>query len=546
MPQHRTPRVRPVGDPVASPVGRPAVALRAALALLLSGCGWFSGEAEPRAASPTPAPVVTEPTSSPVEVVGGPEDVEVGEPQAPVDPGSGSYFVSQLYPVSGPALEQPVLVRVQLDNAVPQETPLVVASRQDDGPWSFLEARLDTDRRHVEFITSDLATFGVLAVDSGSVRSAWTQALDAALERDAARPGGVEAPTCESTTRARQDGVFRARGWQRETVGWCFDILGDQRLLRVTNLRGVPVRVTAPGAEDNGLTGEQARARLPWPAWLEALGDGTPSGGPAAPPEAALAGTDTFVPPGRTLSVDVDLEPGETLVLTAADDERGRAVQLLHSLARASSDQVRRFGVAQPDPAQVFTSWVEQRSCRRALDATGDDLAGALVRGCLGERSLRRAFDSAGLLLLPVLRQGQTGSDVAERLTTLTRAAGTVEQRIQVLRDEPDFSELVGRYRSEGRTLRIDRDGLVTESVSLDGAPVIALTYQLGEPTTEGGRSEASATLRTVDVSSRRQLSGAVPQVGGTGTLVLEQGVVTSPYLQGGYCSPAAQGACTP
>lgn len=525
--------------------GRPAVALLVALALLLSGCGWFAGDGEPKAESLSPAPVETEPTSAPVEFVGASDELEVGEAQAPVDPGSGLYFVSQLYPVSGPALDQPVLARMVLDNAVPEGTPLAVAAREDDGPWTFLEARLDTDRRHVEFIASELATFGVLAVDEGSVRSAWTQALDAALERDAARPDDVASPTCENTAAAREDGVFQARGWKRKTVAWCFDLLGDQRLLRVTNQRGVPVRVTAPGAEDNGLTGELGRSDLPWSVWLETLGDGapTPDAG-TAPATSNLTGSDTFVPPGRTLTVDVDLEPGETLVVTAADDARGRAVQLLHSLARASSDQVRRFGLGKPDPAEVFTTWVGQRPCRRALDATGDGLAAALVESCLGERSLRRAFDSVSLLLAPVLPQRQTRGEVADRLTALTQAAGRVEQRIQVLRDEPDFSALVGRFRSEGRTLEIDADGLVTESVSVDGAPVIALSYQLGEATTEGARTQAGATLRSVEVSDRRQVSGAVPQVGGTGTLVLAQGVVTSAFLQSSYCSAAARDRC--
>ena len=63
----------------------------------------------------------------------------------------------------------------------------------------------------------------------------------------------------------------------------------------------------------------------------------------------STAGTDstgTVVAPGQTLEVDADLEPGSSLLVTATDDARSRAVQVLHGLTTGLATQVGEVGLA--------------------------------------------------------------------------------------------------------------------------------------------------------------------------------------------------------
>ncbi len=528
MAQHpaRSPR-RPL------PRRRALSAALLALALLLSGCSWFSGDDEAPVTEATPAPV--EQPDPDVEVIGA-DDVEVGDPVSADPPGQGIYFVSSLYDLSGPDLDQPVLVRMVLDSGLPEGTPVAVATRADeDAPWDFLEGRLDDDRRHVEFIVSTLGTFGVLAVDSSSIAGRVTDQVTSALEADAEKPEGAVAPTCASTQAAREAG-YTARSWKRSSAGWCLDLLGEEPVLRVTNLRGVPVRVTAPGGLDRGETGESLRAAVPWEAWIEAVG----ASAEAVPGDS----TDALLAPGRTLSIDATLDPGSQLMTTVADDERSRTVQVLHASAQALSAQVRAFGVregAVPPAGRVLERWLDTRSCTQVLGQG----ARALARGCLGERALTRAYGSVALLLGPATADPAVTRVLREQLAALGSDAAQVEQRIEVSREEPDFGPLVGRFAGTDRVLSVAADGTVTESFGRDGKPVISMTYRLSEPRADGTR--ATATLTSVTVRDRKQLNGAVPRVGQTGTLVIKRGVVTPPFLRTTYCDAerAAQGVCT-
>lgn len=525
QPRHRTTRL---------------AALLAVLALLVSGCGWFSGDDAP-VAEATPAPV--EQPDPDVEVIGA-DDVEVGEPVAPDAVGQGIYFVSSLYDLTGPELSQPVLVRMVLDSSVPDGTPLAVAARDDDGaPWRFVEGRLDTDRRHVEFIVSELGTFGVLAIDAGSIGDTLRSTATEVLARDAAELDGVADPTCPETAAARDDG-YSVRSWKRDTLAWCFGRLGDERVLQVTNARAVPVRVSAPGAVDRGQTGSTLRDGLPWTAWLdavEAAGASTADATDQDPDQ----DTDTLLAPGRTLSVDADLEPGTTLLVTATDDPRSRSVQLLHATIRALDAQVSAFGVVEdgavPRPARLLETWLQQPGCSRVLGGS----TRALVRGCLGERALSRAYGSASLLLAPVVATDAMPALLRDRLLALQSGAEQVEQRLQVARAKPDFGPMVGTFAGTGRTLTVTADGVVTETFNREGTKVAVLTYQLSDPDEQGTR--ASATLTAVQVLARRQLPVAEPRLGQSGTFTLTRGVATSPFLRTDYCNAerAAQGRCT-
>lgn len=540
--------------------GARAGALVVALLLTATGCSWFGGEDDAPATGASPAPLAQ--PDAPVEVIGGvdPDAIEVGAPQEAPQTGQGYYFVSSLYPVSGPRLDQPALVRMELDSALPQGTPVTVAARATDtAPWRFVDARLDGEGSHVEFIVPRLATFGVLAVDPDSVRGRLGDAVDAALEEDATRPDAVTRPACADAVGAREDG-YVAKSWRRATVAWCLDGSGDARVLRLTNTRGVPVRIDAPGVVERGTSGEAVRPDIDWDTWTSvvATGAAAPSGD----------GTATVVAPGQTLEVDAALEPGASMLVTASDDPRSRAVQVLHATVlglaaqveevglgsattdRATTDRAPRGsasrGAADAEPAgeRALRRLLASPSCGTALDAAPARLA----RECLGPRALARAFGADAGLLTPVLTPGAATGLVRSRLTALQRDAARVEQRLEVSRDLPDYGPLVGRFTGTGRSIVVTADGLVTESYGTAAGPVMTVGYQLSDPDVTSGTATATATVTSVQLIDRAAAGGRAPQVGQSGVLTLGgDGVVRSPFGGATYCdaTAGAAGRCT-
>lgn len=513
------------------------VAALACLGVLVSGCSLLGGGAGPEAVVADPAPLEAAAEAEPVEVIGaaGADRVRVGQPESPRDPGGGLYYVSELYPLSGTALTQPVLVRMALTSAVPDGTPLTVSmTPAGAGDPTFLPGRLDAEGRHVEFVASELGTVGVLALDVTTLRSRWGVALDAAVQRNAVRPGAAGRSGC---VRAEDD--YRARSWKRDTLAWCLDRSQGAPVLKVTNLRGVPVRVTAPGAVDSRVTGEAARPAVAWEEWTGLLAGRTA-------PAASAGATAVVLEPARTLSLPAQIDPGTSMVLVAEEDERDRRVQLLHAMARASTDLVEGFGLlsreAVPDAEQVFARWAFQPSCRGAVDRS----TAAMARGCLHDRALTRAFGSASLLLGPAM----SGSPVAEvlgvREEAVELAAARVEQRIEVRRERPDFGSLVGSFRSESGRLEVSEDGTAVEEVLSGGQVVATLRYRLTDPASEGARTRATATLQQLAVSRPALLEGRRPMVGDVGTLAVLEGRATSAFLDGSYCTAAAASSCAP
>ncbi|GAB3992475.1 hypothetical protein [Nocardioides marmoraquaticus] len=519
---------------------RPAAAVVVALLLTASGCSWF-GDDEP-ATNPTPAPVAE--GEAPVEVIGAvdPDAVDVGEAQPAPETGQGYYFVSDLYPVSGPRLDQPVLVRMTLDSVLPEGTPVTVAARADDSaPWRFVDGTLDADGSHVEFIVPELATFGVLAIDPDSVRRRLGEAVDAALEEDATRPDDVDPATCDDTAGAREGG-YVAKSWRRSTVSWCLDRDGESRVLRLTNTRGVPIRLNAPGVADRGTTGDAVRPDVDWDAWTAAVATGAAGG------DGDGDGTATVLAPGQTLEVDADLEPGSSLLVTAADDARNRGVQVLHGAALGLATQVADLGLVaprrRPDGEEVLARLLATPGCAAALGGPPARLA----KACLGERALGRALDRQAPLVTPVLTPTEATALVRDRLRALGGAAARVEQRLEVSRDLPDFGPLVGRFTGTARSIVVGADGLVTESWGTAAGPALTIGYQLSDPSVAKATGTATATVTAVQVIDRAAAGARAPRVGQAGVLTLgRDGVVRSPFVGATYCNGAgaAAGRCT-
>ena len=119
-------------------------------------------------------------------------------------------------------------------------------------------------------------------------------------------------------------------------------------------------------------------------------------------------------------------------------------------------------------------------------------------------------------------------------------------ENIIVRRAKPDFTAFVGSFNGTSRTMVVNGDGLVFESVSnarrrARPRPVADVTYQLSEPRVEKGVAHAQAIVTKVKIYDRKAFKGRIPRVGDTGTFRLEKGVVRSPFIGRLYCDGKAQ-----
>ena len=205
-------------------------------------------------------------------------------------------------------------MQLLLDNALPRQTPVFVATRRTpSNPWTYLPARLMTDQQHAEFTTSHLSEFAVLAMD-----------VDGALQnfRDDVRAqlgGGVDhsvaKPICDRSDEARKDGYSVGFSRGKQTAFWCFGLANEARAITVVNRRTVPIQVThaaAPAIEPVSIP-------KAWTAWAGVLGDQDT----------------TFLAPGRSVTYDVDLEPRKRVLISATTDSNAQSLRGLHATVAA-------------------------------------------------------------------------------------------------------------------------------------------------------------------------------------------------------------------
>ena len=550
----------------------PAIAALPLLALL-AGCG---GGAEPRAQATSPT-TTTSPAADAdpaVEVVGLPDGTtaEVTDSQPGDLPREYISFVSPVYSVTPTdVLQAPVVVRVRLDNALPRSTPVFVATRPsesqgttDDGfspgsdpdptpgsasaspsssasdpsspsssssssgasvgaqpgeSWAWTQARLTSDLRHVEFTTTRLGDIGAVTIDRAPVLAQLRTDVEAALEPGLDR--SATAPTCTGESDALQDGYTFEQG-AGGSLGSCFGLEGRTRVLRVTNLRDVPVEVTHAGLPV--VPGSTTATPAAWLAWVSAL-DGAKDG-------------PTVLAPGSSAAYAVALEPAADATLSTTSGARAVTLRVLRATVGALAKRLELFGTGAADGDAVLAALVAKPPCAAAL-ARGAD---GLVEGCLSPTRLARALGSRSLLLDDLLAAKPVRAFLREQVQTVTaQVADTEQQDVAVRRGAADFSTLAGRFTADGRTLTIGAGGVATERVT-DGPqkPVIELTYELTDPTLTSGMTTASAKLVNVTLYDKALFAGRVPQVGDTGTLTLVRGVVTPPFLSTSYCDADA------
>ncbi len=243
---------------------RVPTALLVAGFVLVTGCGVVDTYTPPKAQPPSSSP-----TTDPGVVVVGldPDEVDVTQTTG-VSPGISLSFASPIYSITvANELTAPTKVQLLLDNALPRQTPVFVATRRaPSNPWTYLPARLMTDQRHAEFTTSHLSEFAVLAMD-----------VDGALQnfRDDVRAhlGGsvdpnVRKPVCNESDEARKDGYSVGFSRGKQTAFWCFGLANEDRAITVVNRRTVPIQVThatapaiAPRERPQGVDGVGGRPR---------------------------------------------------------------------------------------------------------------------------------------------------------------------------------------------------------------------------------------------------------------------------------------------
>ncbi len=496
-------------------VSLPRALPAAFLLLALTACG--NGTSAP-AAKPSASAA---PENTAVKVVGLPEGVEptIKDTSAGVEEGENLDFVSPLYTLAtADELDNPVTVRLELDNALPTTATVLVASRDSaEQPFTFLRGYLTTDQQHVQFTTRKLNQVGVLAVDVPGALASLQEDIRSGLAGGVS--SAVRKQSCQGAAGARQD-EYSVSASKRKTLFWCFGLQNGKRVVELTNRRRVPVQVTHPGVAVVG----NPRTVAAWSPWAGPLGL-----------------THTFLPPGQTATYDAELQPKSRLVLTATSTRTAQSLRLLQATARALVLRLSGFGVEPPTTATTFNAMLEVPSCKRSLSKGG----AAVVAGCLGPTQLAKLFESTQLLVNPLVTDPTFSSFLRSQADAIASRVRSEElQRIVVRRTAPKFEAFTGNWTGKGRALSISETGVVTEAIYNKAQLVIRLTYQLADPSTKGDTSSAGATITQVRVGNRKLLNGRVPQVNDAGVLRIRGGVVTPPFLRTNYCNAANKRTC--
>jgi hypothetical protein len=494
------------------------------LLITLTACGGEQPAAEPTPRLATPS--ASEPEEDPgVEVTGLPEGVEfeITDTTVGAENGENLNFVSPVYSLAlTGVIRTPVTVRVQLDNAVPVTTSLLVATRVSDlQPWSYTPGKLTSDQLHVEYTATALNQVGVLAVNPAATFASFRQDFVAGLSSGV--NAAVKKPGCDDPALARsKDDGYSIAVSQSPTLYVCFGMQDEKRVVKVTNRRVVPVQVAHP---------KVAELKAPPVAGLYTLW------------QPFLPQANTFLTPGRTVVYDADLEPETGLELTAASGAEEQSLRLLQAGVRALVIRLARADAGSLTVNKAMKSLLARPACARAIGRSAD----ALVAGCFSAQRVVQTFGQRASVLRPMLTLPSVAVLFRRQAKAIAAAQPAEAQRIVVKRAAPDFTRFVGFWSGRTRLLAITQDGVVTEQVDDDqGAMIIGLTYRLSEPKTVEETARAQAVITRVKVGQRKLLKGRVPRVGNKGTLTLSKGVIRPPFLKTSYCNvgQAKQGNC--
>ncbi len=504
-------------------VRRRVVPLRALVASLSVLAVTACGSAERAAPAQAPAPsIAATPVDPEVAATGMPEglDLELIDSTPGSEDGDNVAFVSPVYSVIpvGP-LAVAATVTLRLDNAMPETTPLLVATRTSaNGPWSYQPGQLTDDQRHVEFSTTSLTEVGVLALDVPGALAGVRDTVRSALYP--ARGTPPEKPTCEESELAETSG-YSVSDTKSKTLHWCLGLRDGSPIVKITNRRTTPVVVDHKDFKVLDGPGKAA-AYAPWAR--------------------VVADTATLLAPGRTVTYSTELETGSKVQLVAASTRETQGLRVLQAGSRAIAALLNDYGVGPARAGTTFTSLLDRKRCARSLTQGVDDV----VARCFTDAAMVDLFGSDSVFLSPVLAAPSFEAFLAKQAKVLTSQAAKQGERVVLSRAVPDFAGLVGGWSGSNRQLSVSEAGVVTEKVRDGSSVVIQLTYQLDSPLSKDGVTNAKATITAVKVGNRKQVGGRVPEVGDAGTISLREGVISPPYLKTNYCNAKAakKGAC--
>lgn len=499
-------------------------ALLALLVVTASACGVENKPATelPPATSSSPSPSAD--PDPEVSATGLPEgvDIDASDSSTGTENGANLSFVSPIYTLTptGP-LPAPAVVRLRLDNALPATTTVVVVTRASSTqPWTFSAGRLSGDLRHVEYAARSLDQTAVLSMDVASAQADLLRDLTSGLASSA--PLKLTPPKCEGRPQALEDNYSIVVQKNVPTMLTCFGLEDGKRVLRVTNRRPFPVQVV----HDDVLVAKAPLVGAAWAPWAKVLG-----------------ASNTVLAPGRTVTYAADLQPNTQIAVTGAYGAGVVSLRLLQAEVRAVALSLDSFGLGPVNVTQTLASLLARPRCAKTVGKSTD----AVLARCLSPLILSDTFGSRARLIAPLVSSPAFKALARRDSARLAAQAPAEVQRVVVKRAAPDFSKLVGDWAGHTRLLTVTGEGVVTEKIQ-DGCCdlVIKLTYQLEEPVTKKGLTRAKATITNVKVGKRKLLNGTVPRVGQKGTITLQGGVITPPYLKTNYCNMKAstQGTC--
>ena len=236
-------------------------------------------------------------------------------------------------------------------------------------------------------------------------------------------------------------------------------------------------------------------------------------------------------------------------MLAATNDANAQSLRALQATTAAVVLRMRAFGLGKHTTSATMAALLARPQCAKTIGQGADKM----LAGCFSKRKVVATFGSAGLLLSRITSSPSTRLFLREEFKAMALdVLKNGNEHIVVRRAKPDFTGFVGSFTGKTRTMVVNADGLVFESVSTVDSkgkvtPLADVTYQLSEPRDEKGVARAEAVITKVKIYDRKTFKGhRIPRVGDKGIFRLEKGMVRSPYIGRTYCDAKAakKGKC--
>ncbi|HET9899386.1 MAG TPA: hypothetical protein VFQ44_31045 [Streptosporangiaceae bacterium] len=316
-------------------------------------------------------------------------------------------------------------VRLPLTRRVPPGWAVVIATAEtSQGPWSYLPARLSSDRRAAIFKTPHHSVFTVIGEDvDGLLRFFKTEFLDGLSSGATA---SAARPQCTGQSEARSG--YSIASSPGPTVFWCFGAdSSGQRILRIVNNRRYPLEIQHPGlpvAERPAID----YGSLPSLAHV-------------------LSGNLSILAPGAQIGYRVSLAAGQSAGAETTVDGFGESLLALQTGINTLLAILTRFGVG--GASKSVTAMNKALGDVACADAIAAAHPGSILSSCLSPKDMVDYFGTAGLLLAPLAAAGGLASFFASEFQGL-HDVWTSEDRYDILMRRqvavPVLGQLAGTF----------------------------------------------------------------------------------------------------